>query len=380
MNKTIVIIGGGISGMSIAWHLLIAGYKDVSVIDKSYFTSGATGRCGAGIRTQWATKMNCLLARDSMTFFETAKETLGYHQDLELKQKGYLILATTPDEVRQFEKNVKLQNSLGIPSVLLNPEEAQKIVPHVNPKSFLMASFCPKDGHLNPFKMTEAFFLAAKRLGAKVSFHETVTGIIIEENQCQSVVTTKRTIPADVIINAAGGYAAEVALMAGCEIPVYSENHQILATEPIEETQGPMVMSFSKNIYCQQVPHGSFLIGRGDPNEQPGHSVRSTWQFLDEMAKTVNELLPPLANLRVVRTWGGSYNMSPDRQPIISGTDVNGFYVAAGFSGHGFMFAPMTGKIMTKLINNEPEDDIMAYLSLKRFDQNEQMTIEHSVV
>lgn len=380
MNRRIVIIGGGISGMSIAWHLLSAGFKDVSVIDKGYFTSGATGRCGAGIRQQWATEMNCVLARESMRFFETARERLNYDKDLELKQKGYLILATTPNEVTQFEKNVRLQNRLGIPAVLLSPEEAKKIVPHINTAGFIKASFCPSDGHLNPFKMTEAFYLAAKRLGANITFHEKVIGITIQDDACAAVETNQKTYMADVVINAAGGYAHEIGLMAGLAIPVYSENHEILATEPIEEIQGPMVMSFSKNIYCQQVPHGSFLMGRGNPHEPPGHRVRSSWQFLDEMAKTVTSLLPPLGNLRVVRTWGGSYNMSPDRQPIISKTSVKGFYVAAGFSGHGFMFAPMTGAVMTRLVKEEPVDDIMRYLSLQRFDQIETMTIEHSVV
>ena len=380
MTKRIIVIGGGISGMSIAWHLMESGHKDVTVIDKGYFTNGATGRCGAGIRQQWATEMNCLLARDSMRFFENAKETLAYEGDFELKQKGYLILATTEEEVRQFEKNVALQNSLGIPSVLLSPEEAKKIVPHVNTDAFLKASYCPTDGHLNPFKMTEAFYQAARRLGADIRFHETVTGIMTEDGHVTGVMTDKGTYAADVIVNAAGGYAREIGQMAGTDIPVYSENHQILATEPVDEVQGPMVMSFSKNIYCQQVPHGSFLIGRGDPDEPPSHSTRSSWQFLDRMAETVLDLLPPLARLRVVRTWGGSYNMSPDRQPVISETDVKGFLVAAGFSGHGFMFAPMTGAVIRDLIDGTGDPGIKAYLSIRRFEENQDMTVEHSVV
>lgn len=169
--------------------------------------------------------------------------------------------------------------------------------------------------------------------------------------------------------------------MAGVDIPVYSENHEILATEPVEKMQGPMVMSFSKNIYCQQVPHGAFLIGRGDPEVKKGHNVESTWKFLDEMAKTVVDILPKIGKLRVVRQWGGSYNMSPDRQPIISDTDqLDGFYMACGFSGHGFMFAPMTGLLLSEMILNEPKSIDMSFLHLNRFRNTDTKEIEKSVV
>lgn len=381
MKINCLIIGAGISGVSIAYHLAKKGMTDIHVIDKSYFTSGATGRCGAGVRQQWATEMNCLLAKRSIEFFETAKETLNYPGNLEFKQEGYLILATSQEEHQQFTKNVQLQNRLGIPSVQLTKEEAIQIVPHLNPDAFISATFCKTDGHLNPFKMTEAFMLAAKALGVTFSFFEEAIAIEKEDHRIVRVKTNKDIYETSMVVNAAGGYAKEVGDLAGVHIPVYSENHEILATEPVEKMQGPMVMSFSKNIYCQQVPHGAFLMGRSNPKAPHDHDISSSWQFLDEMAKTVCHILPKVGELRVVRQWGGSYNMSPDRQPIISDTpELEGFYMACGFSGHGFMLAPMTGLLLSELIMKETPSMPMDALNIRRFANQESMTQEKSVV
>lgn len=381
MKVNCLIIGAGISGVAIAYNLAKKGMTGIHVVDKSYFTSGATGRCGAGIRQQWATEMNCILAKRSIEFFEHAKEILDYSGNLEFKQEGYLILATSKDEHDQFTKNVKLQNSLGIPSKQLNKDEALKIVPHLNKDSFYSATFCQTDGHLNPFKMTEAYYLAAKKLGVTFSFFEEVTKIEVENHEVKRVHSTKDIYDTNIIVNAAGGYSHEIGLMAGVEIPVYAENHEILATEPVEKMQGPMVMSFSKNIYCQQVPHGAFLMGRSHPGQAHNHNVESTWEFLDHMSKTLVDIMPKVAELRVVRQWGGSYNMSPDRQPILGDTDqLKGFYMACGFSGHGFMLAPMTGLLLAEVILGEKPSIDMTTLHINRFKDVDMIHQEKSVV
>jgi len=374
----VLIVGAGISGLSIAYHLAKKGVNDILVVDQGYFTNGATGRCGAGVRQQWATTQNCLLAKASMEFFENAHNILDY-DDLELKQEGYLIVATTLEEEAQFKENVKLQNSLGIPTRFLSKEEALKIVPHLNPDAFISATFNQKDGHLNPFKTSEAFYLAAKKLGVSFSFYEEVLDIQKEERNF-TITTSKDSYQVNQVVNAAGGYSYEIGHMVGLELPVYSENHEILATEPVEKFQGPMVMSFSKNIYCQQVPHGAFLMGRSDPNVKKGHQVDSTVNFLREMSKTVVDLLPKIGSLRVVRSWGGSYNMSLDRQPIIGQTDIENFYVACGFSGHGFMLAPMVGLLLSEIMMGQQPSMDVDFLSLNRFKDKSSLHIEKSVV
>ncbi|MGE0003914.1 MAG: NAD(P)/FAD-dependent oxidoreductase [Candidatus Izemoplasmatales bacterium] len=379
--RRIVIIGAGISGTSIAYHLAKAGEQNILVLEKAYLTAGATGRCGAGIRQQWGTEANCVLAKKSIEFFEGAKEELEYDGDIEFKQEGYLILATTPEEDLLFDRNVALQNRLGIPTKKCTIEEALKIVPHLNPKAFVSATYCQTDGHLNPFKMTEAFYLAAEKKGVAFHFFEEVVGIQTGVHPRFTIQTNKQAYECDILIDAAGGYAAEIAKMVNVDIPVYSENHEILVTEPIELMQGPMVMSFSKNLYCQQVPHGSFLMGRTTPHQAHGHDISSSWEFLDEMSKTIMDIAPKIGELRVVRQWGGSYNNSPDKQPILSDVhEVPGFYVACGFSGHGFMFSPMTGSLMASLVlGTKPEVD-MAMFHLDRFQTTQQTSVEQSVV
>jgi sarcosine oxidase, subunit beta len=381
MKTNVLIIGGGISGASIAYNLAKRGVKDIVVVDKSYFTSGDTGRCGAGVRQQWATKINCQLAKHSIDFFENAKEILEYEGNLEFKQEGYLILATSPEEEIQFKKNVKLQNEFNIPSRVVTQSEALKIVPHLNPDAFLSATFCPTDGHLNPFKMTEAYMLAAKRLGVIFNFFEEVKEIMTSNNRVTHVITSKTTYEVNQVVNAAGGYSREVGLMANIDIPVYSEKHEILATEPTTRMQGPMVMSFSKNIYCQQVPHGAFLMGRSDPDVPHNHDIESSWKFLDEMAKTLTHILPALGKLRIVRQWAGHYNMSMDRQPILGAVDeLLNFFVACGFSGHGFMFAPMTGEILADIMLSHPTRFDVTELSIQRFKNQTAIHHESSVV
>ncbi len=381
MSKAeIVIIGAGISGLSIAYNLAKKGMKDIVVVDKSHFLAGATARCGAGVRQQWATELNCLLAKKSIEFFAHANETLNYHRDIEFKQGGYLILSTSEAEDIQFEKNVKLQNSLGIPTKHLSKEEALKIVPHLNPDSFSTATFCETDGHVNPFLMSEAYYLEAKRLGVEFYFFNEVKDILTKNGKITKVVTEKMEIETQKVVDAAGGYAQEIGAMVGIDIPVYSENHEILVTERAAQMLEPMVMSFSKNIYCQQVPHGSILMGRNNPNALHNHDVSSSWKFLDEMAKTVNHILPEVAKQRVIRTWGGSYNISPDFQPIISDSSLDGFYIACGYSGHGFMFAPITGELLTEIILGEPLEYYAKSLHMDRFKNMDNIDREHSVV
>lgn len=376
----VVVIGGGVVGCSVAYHLVAMGAGKVVLIERRYLASGSTGRCGAGVRQQWGTVMNCTLARESVKMFETLGEELGYEHGIEFKQGGYLILAYTETQWEQFKKNVALQRSLGIEADLLTPEEARGIVPYLNTEGLIGATFCGKDGHANPFHTTLAYAQAARRLGAAIHTFTEVTGIIVEGGRVRGVTTTKGKISTDVVVNCSGAYAGEVAKLAGIDLPLYAERHQILVTEPVEPIQGPMVISFHHGLYCQQTPHGSFIMGVGDPNEPRSFEIGSTWQFLEDMARKVTWLLPPLANLRIVRQWAGLYDMSPDRQPILGAVQqVGGYYHASGFSGHGFMVAPIVGKLMAELILTGETSIPIGMLDAGRFERGE-LVLEPSVV
>ena len=379
-SAEVVIIGGGISGCSTAYNLAKKGVKNIVVIEKSYITSGSTGRCGAGVRMQWGTEMNCKLAKKSIEFYENANDILKYDGDVEFKQEGYLLIASTDKEMEQFHENVKIQNKLGIPSKILTLDEAKEIVPYLNTDILTGTSYCSKDGFLNPFLTTDAFYKAAKRLGVKFYTYTQVLDIKVENGKVKSVVTDKGEISTNIVVNAAGGYSKVISDLVNSELPVYSERHQILVTEPVEAMQGPMVMSFSLNLYCQQTPHGSFMMGRGDNREQRDLRITSSWQFIDKMAKTITEVLPPIGKLRLIRQWAGLYNMTPDKQPIYGKVnEVEGFYLAVGFSGHGFMFGPLTGIILSEMILEEEPTIDASMLNISRFDEGN-LILEPSVV
>ena len=379
-NKAnVVVIGGGVVGCSIAYNLALQGISDVILIEKSFLASGSTGRCGAGVRQQWGTKMNCLLAQKSMEILENMNDILHTKRDIELKQKGYLLLAYTEKEMNQFKKNVELQNSLGIASKIITPAQAREIVPYLNTEKLLGGAFYEKDGHANPFLVTNAYAQAAISLGAEVNTYTEVVSIKRNGSKIEGVQTSKGFISTDTVIDAAGGYSKEIGKMAGVDIPVYPQRHQILVTDPVDEVLGPMVMSFSYNIYCQQSPQGSFIMGYGDPTEPRDYNINSSWRFLEEMAEKVVWLLPPLKNLRVVRQWSGLYTMTEDRQPLICKADeAENFYMACGFSGHGFMIAPMVGKLISEMVIGK-KLSIDIELNYKRFEKGE-LLFEPSVV
>lgn len=379
-SASVVIIGGGISGCSIAYNLASKGLKDIVVIEKNYICSGSTGRCGAGVRMQWGTEMNCSIAKKSIEFYEHANDILEYKDDIEFKQSGYLLVASTQKEMVQFTKNINIQHKLNIPSKLLKPIEAKEIVPYIDIDKITGAAYCEKDGFLNPFKTTDAFYCAAQRLGVEFYTFTKVIDIDLNKNKIKGVKTDKGYISTNKVVNATNAYSKEICDMVNIDIPTYSERHQILVTEPVEPLQGPMVMSFSLNFYIQQSPHGSFIMGRGDNSEPRDLRITSNWKFLDEMSKSIVNLLPTIGKLRVIRQWAGLYNMTPDKQPIYGTVEeIEGYYLAVGFSGHGFMFGPITGICISDMILEDKPTIDVSMLSLDRFNKGN-LILEPSVV
>ena len=376
-SADIVIIGGGIIGCATAYELAKLGAKNVVVLEKSYITSGSTGRCGAGVRQQWGLKLNALLAKKSVEIFECLEAELG--MDIEFRQGGYLVLAHTEKQVEQFKKNIALQNSLGIPSRFVTKEEAKEICPPINTDSFIVATYCPTDGHANPFLTTFAYQRAAERLGVKFYRYTEAQAITKNSDGTFVVHTNRGDISTQKILNAAGPWAREVANMVGVDIPTHPERHQIMVTEPVAPLFDTMVISFQIGIYVQQVPHGSFVLGIGE-KEEPSHNINSTWQFLEHITGELVRILPIMANLRVVRQWAGSYTKTPDSAPILGEhPEAPNFFMAVGFSGHGFMVAPMTARVTAQMmLGQRPEIDVSP-LFLDRFERGE-LIVEPSVV
>jgi len=375
-----VVVGGGVVGAAIAYNLAKMGMKKVVLCEKDTFCNGSTGRCGAGVREQWGQEGNCRLAKASIDMFEHLQDELDYGYDIEFKQKGYLILAHTEKEWAQFQKNVRLQNSLGIHSKLLTPEEAKEVVPALNTEGMLGATYNRRDGHANPFHVTRAYLMAAERLGADINYFTEVTGIEVKNGKVTAVLTNKGRVDTPIVVNAAGPWAATIGAMAGVELPLFTQRHQILVTEPVGWLLDPMVMSFSIGIYCQQTPHGSLVMGMGDPKEPKGYDIGHSWDFLHEMSAIITRLVPVLKEVRVVRQWSGLYTVTPDAHPILGAVPhVEGYLQAVGFSGHGFMLAPVVGQLIAEMALGLPTHMDISGLDLGRFERGELM-VEPSVV
>ena len=379
-NYDIVIVGGGIIGCSLAFELAKRGRTDVLIVEQEYLTSGATGRCGAGIRQQWGSILNATLAVESTHIFENLEEYTGYSGSCGLNQGGYLLVAYTEKEWEQFQRNLEVQHSIGINSYAVAVENIKEIVPHINTEGMFGACFCAKDGHADPFHCTYAYAKGAKRLGVDIETYTTVTGFVTENGRIKTVQTTKGDVGAGVVVNCTGGHAAMMAAMVGDELPISPERHQILITEPVAHIMNPMVMSFHRHFYCQQTPHGSVIMGIGDPAEPISYNIRSSWQFLEHTAYLITQTLPAFRNLRVVRQWAGLYDMCPDRNPVINeAASAEGFFTIAGFSGHGFMLAPRTAILVANHLTGQEDSIDIKRFSAERFVTGE-LLLEPSVV
>lgn len=376
----VVVIGGGVVGCAVAFELARLGCTSVTLVERNTLSSGSTGRCGAGVRQQFGTELNCVLARESVRIFEKMDDYLDYEPGVEFRQSGYLMLAFSDKQWDQFQRNVELERGLGIDVNTLTVEQALKIVPFLNTEGMVGATFCQQDGHANPFHTTFAYAQAAARRGVKIMTHTEVIGIEVENNKIRAVITDKGRIATDTVVNCAGAYSGKIAGMAGIDLPVWGERHQILITEPVEPIMGPMVISFHHDFYCQQTVHGSFIMGVGMPGEPKGYDIHSSVDFLERMARAVAHLLPPVAQLRVVRQWAGLYDRSPDAQPILGECPpVDRFFNANGFSGHGFMVAPIVGVLLAELITSGRTSIDISKLDAGRFARGE-LVLEPAVV
>lgn len=364
----VAIIGAGIVGSSIAYHLAKFGENDVVVFEKGYISSGSTGRCAGGIRQQWSSPNNVLLAMRSVKLFEKMSEETGV--DIEYKQGGYLVLSYDENEAKQFEENVKMQRTLGLNVELLSPQQVKRRFEYVNVDGVLLATFCQTDGHANPHLANFAYARSARKLGVTILTHTAVLGI--EVGTSWFILHTDRgKFKAKIVVNAAGDYSGQVAAMVGLNLPVESYRHQILVTEPVKNFVDPMLISFSGNFYVRQTKHGQFIMGQGDKDERAGLNYNVTFKFEKDLALKMCRLLPFMRKLRIVRHWSGHYNMSPDAQPILGESlQLANFYYAVGFSGHGFMLAPAVGEALAeKILFGRTKHVDISSLNVDRFEK-----------
>jgi len=375
----VVIVGAGIIGCSIAYHLAEKGCSNVLVIDKGGIASDITGICPGGIRQQWGTEINCIMSRESAKFFQTINEHLQPEHEIKYREVGYLYTFHTDQVWQNSLENVKLQNSLGIPTEVLLPKEVARLIPNINQDSFIAASYCKTDGFVDDaYHVTQSFADAAKRKGVKFVTDE-VEGIVVEGGKVVGVqMANKGTIQADKVVNAAGLGSKRLSETAGVELPITFEKRRILYTNRVEErVLEPLLVSFEKGFAAKQLTDGTIYCSYIGKDLQPPYSM---FDFQAKAAEVGMELFPPMENVEFRTHVDGTYDSTPDHQAILGEVDELGdYYLAVGMSGHGFMMSPAIGDSVSSIVLGEKATIDVSSLNLRRFVQNK-LILEPSVV
>ncbi len=343
-----VVIGAGIVGASTGYYLAKQGLK-VLVLERDFPCAGSTGRCIGGIRAQFSHDLTIRVMMESVRMFRGLGEELG--EDVEWFEGGYLFLAYDEKRSQAFLDAIAIQKTYGLKVSYITPEECVKTAPGLDPTGLLGGAYCPTDGQANPFKVTYGYLEGIKRLGGGLAVGCDVKQVNRQGDKVVSVTDAKGDEYAcGMLLNAAGCWSHDVGALAGVEVPVTADRHESLVTEAVERVFDPMLVDYrSDGCYFVQHSGTGHFIGCYTPVPLvPGHNLDATEEFITEMPRRMVRLVPRLAGVKVLRQWAGSYEMSPDGNPLCGETPVRGFYVSTGMSGHGFMFGPAIGRLVAE--------------------------------
>ncbi|MEU9022289.1 FAD-binding oxidoreductase [Actinomadura sp. NPDC048394] len=362
----VVVIGGGVMGTSIAFHLAEAGVR-VVLAERDELGSGSTCKAAGGVRAQFSDEVNIRLGARSLEAFARFGERPG--QEIDLHRVGYLFLLSRPEDVAAFEESVALQNELGVPSRMITVAEARRLSPLIETGGLLAAAFSPDDGHCTPESVVLGYATAARRHGATLLTHCEVLGIDADGGEVRAVETSRGRIAASAVVCAAGAWSAQVGAMAGVDLPVEPLRRQIAFTGPMPDLPRPvpMTIDFTTSFYFHGEGEG-LMLGMSDPDERPGFLLDRTDAWLPRLTGAIAARAPRLLDAGLAGGWAGLYEVTPDHNALI-GEDgrVSRFLYATGFSGHGFLQGPAVGEVVRDLyLRREPFVDV-APLHAARF-------------
>lgn len=349
----VVIVGAGVIGASVAYHLALRGCTDVLILEKEQAeVSGSTARSAAGVRHQFSNRTNILLSRYSIDRLRAFDEEVGGHA--ELRQVGYLFLVSDEPTWAQYQRNVALQRELGVRVELLTPAEAARFVPGMRGDDLLGATFGPDDGYCDPYGIALGYLRAAQARGARLQRATQVTGFELEHGALRGVQTSQGPISCEIVVNAAGPWAGDLAGLAGLAVPVRPFRRNIYMTTPFPQIPGPtpLIVDVASGFYMRKEGE-SILMGKSNPSEPSSYSQVVDWDWLDAVLDAGLGRFPILeqAGLAEGQCWAGLYEITPDHNPILGRHPALASYLdASGFSGHGIMHAPATGLLIAEEI------------------------------
>ena len=378
-SADVVIVGGGVIGASIAYHLTQRGIRDVLVLERDRLGSGSTSRNAGGIRLQFSTEINVRMSQRSLAALLRFEDEMGI--DPQFRQVGYLFLITNERDDVPFERSLELWRRLDVPAVRLGREEILAIFPELRVDDVRFATFCPADGHADPNSILQGYVARAREGGARFDEGANVTAIERDDDRVTAVRCGDRRIVCGTVVNAAGAWAGEVAAQAGVTVPVVPLRRQIFITNPVSgfDRDFPMTIEFATGLYLHH-DSGGVLLGMADPRDPAGFDDRVNWEFLPEIVERGLARLPLLERATIKTGWAGFYEDTPDKHAILGrAPGLEGFVCAAGFSGHGLMHAPATGELIAEVICGDPPSLDIAPLRLSRFAEGD-LVVEHNVI
>ncbi|HJZ80637.1 MAG TPA: FAD-binding oxidoreductase [Pyrinomonadaceae bacterium] len=350
----VVIIGSGIVGSSVAYHLAQQGCTNVLVLEReAHQGKGSTGKSMGGVRAQFTTPVNIQMSKYSIDFFSQFDEIVGHPADY--RAHGYLFCATNEKHLAYLKANRERQNAYGVTNVeWVAADDIVRMVPQLRVDDILGGTFCPTDGFVDPHSVMMGFMLNAREKGVRLWLDTDVTGIEVENDRVKTVDTSRGPVATKVVVNAAGAWAAQVAQMAGAELPVEPLRRQLVPTEPFDQLpkRFPMVIDMSTGFHFRREGKG-ILLAWNDHDETPGFKTDFDPTFIEKILTHAASRVPVLAEAEVNprRAWAGLYEMTPDHHCIIGpAPNVAGLYFVNGFSGHGVMHSPASGRITADLI------------------------------
>jgi sarcosine oxidase subunit beta len=352
-TASVVIVGAGVMGASIAYHLAARGCTDVLILEKELTEiSGTTARSVAGVRHQFSSEVNVRLSLYSIERIKHFTEEIGGHADLH--QHGYLFLIDDPATWQEYQRNAEMQRRLGARVETLTPEEATRFIPQTRLDGLLGATYGPDDGHCDAHGIALGYLNRARELGARLLRATSATGFRIEEGRVTAVLAPDGPIGCEIVVNAAGPYAGEVAALAGLDVPVKPYRRVVYVTEPFSLIPDaiPLTIDVGSGFYLRKEQQ-NVLFGASNYDEPSSHNLQIDWDWLDTVLEKGFARFPILerAGLAEKLCWAGSYEITPDHMPILGRhPELSNYVDASGFSGHGVMHSPATGLLIAEEI------------------------------
>ena len=365
----VVIVGGGAHGLATAYYLRKRGITNVAILEKSYIGSGAAGRNTTILRSNYKTPEGAAFYDQSVKLYEGLSQDLNFN--MLFSQCGHLTLAHTDRALFVMQNRAEVNRLQGIDSRVIYPDEIKQLAPamHVSEDAvypIMGALYHPPGGIIRHDAVVWGYARGADRGGAEIHPYTEVQGFDVDGGRITKVRTNRGDVEAGVVINATAGWCSLICRMAGFDLPITTHILQACVTEPVKPLLDVVIVSSQMHVYLSQTDRGEFLMG-AEIEPWTTYRMQGTLNFLQEVTRHTLELFPQLEHARMLRSWAGLCDLSPDYSPILGATEVENFHVSAGWGTYGFKAAPIVGRTLAELVDTGRTPDLIAPFTLERF-------------